>query len=215
MSTTVYAFAGGSAAALVGLIVSDAKKNAAGVWFFKPLASVLFVAAALANGAWGTDFGKMIAVGLVLGAVGDVLLIPRSQGFFLAGLVSFLAGHVLYAVAFAARGIDLTHTAIAAVVMLLPAILIGRWLLPHVERKMKGPVLVYMAVISAMVALAYGTLCVRADGAAVLLGAAIAFYASDLCVARDQFVKRGPENRIVGLPLYYGAQIAFALSVAG
>ena len=48
----------------------------------------------------------------------------------------------------------------------------------------------------------------------LVLAGAIAFYLSDLTVARDRFVTRGFENRIVGLPLYYTGQVLLALSVA-
>jgi hypothetical protein len=46
----------------------------------------------------------------------------------------------------------------------------------------------------------------------VLLGA-VMFYASDLSVARDRFVKRGFLNRVWGLPLYYAAQLVLASTV--
>lgn len=46
----------------------------------------------------------------------------------------------------------------------------------------------------------------------VLLVAPLAFFVSDLAVARDRFVEPGFVNRFVGLPLYYGAQIVFAAS---
>ena len=42
--------------------------------------------------------------------------------------------------------------------------------------------------------------------------AAVAFYLSDVSVARDRFVAPGFGNRIWGLPLYYAAQLLFALS---
>ena len=43
--------------------------------------------------------------------------------------------------------------------------------------------------------------------------AAVAFFCSDLSVARDRFVAPGFANRAWGLPLYYAAQLAFAWSV--
>jgi hypothetical protein len=46
----------------------------------------------------------------------------------------------------------------------------------------------------------------------VRLGALL-FAASDLAVARDQFVRPGLANRMVGLPLYYAAQVLLALAV--
>ena len=42
-----------------------------------------------------------------------------------------------------------------------------------------------------------------------LLLAAVVFFLSDLCVARDRFVSPGWENRAVGLPLYFGAQLLY------
>ena len=41
---------------------------------------------------------------------------------------------------------------------------------------------------------------------------ALAFYFSDISVARDRFVGAGFGNRLWGLPLYYFAQILFALA---
>jgi hypothetical protein len=49
---------------------------------------------------------------------------------------------------------------------------------------------------------------------ALVLGGAVAFYLSDLFVARDRFVVEGFTNRLVGLPLYYGGQYLLAFSVA-
>jgi len=43
----------------------------------------------------------------------------------------------------------------------------------------------------------------------------LAFAASDISVARDRFVAPAFINRAWGLPLYYVAQISFALSVGG
>ena len=43
------------------------------------------------------------------------------------------------------------------------------------------------------------------------MAAAVAFYLSDVSVARDRFVAPGFGNRIWGLPLYYAAQLLFAL----
>jgi len=42
---------------------------------------------------------------------------------------------------------------------------------------------------------------------------ALAFAVSDVAVARNRFVAPGPMNKAWGLPLYYAAQLAFALSL--
>ena len=48
----------------------------------------------------------------------------------------------------------------------------------------------------------------------MVLAGAVLFFLSDLGVARDRFVSPGVWNRAVGLPLYYGAQLLLAASVA-
>jgi len=67
----------------------------------------------------------------------------------------------------------------------------------------------YLAAISLMVVLAAGTM--AAAGPQLLIGA-LMFAVSDIFVARDRFVSPSVANRLWGLPLYYGAQLIFALS---
>jgi len=141
---------------------------------------------------------------------GDLLLIPRSKALFRAGLVAFLCGHVAYAVAFGVRGVSWPATGLALAAIAVVAIGVARWLLPHVEPAMRGPVRAYVIVISAMVALSIGT--VAARGNPWIVVAALAFYLSDLSVARDRFVAATWWNKAWGWPLYFGAQLIFAWS---
>jgi uncharacterized membrane protein YhhN len=53
-----------------------------------------------------------------------------------------------------------------------------------------------------------------AGGTVLILIGAVAFYLSDLAVARNRFVAPGVANRLWGLPLYYLAQLMLAWSVA-
>ncbi|MEE4661718.1 MAG: lysoplasmalogenase family protein, partial [Halieaceae bacterium] len=69
-------------------------------WLFKPLAALCFVALALNLDALDTVYGRWLLAGLLLCLLGDVLLIAKSDAAFLAGLASFLLGHLLYGVAF-------------------------------------------------------------------------------------------------------------------
>lgn len=177
-------------------------------WLIKPAAALTFIVAGAWASPWTSAWHVALFVGLVLAAGGDVLLIPKSDRAFLGGLVSFLLGHVAYAVAFALRGVAAPPAAIAAGVMVLAAAVVLRWLWPNVRGGMRGPVLAYVVVISAMVALGVGTYAARANP--WLLGGAIGFYLSDLAVARDRFVKKGFVNRAWGLPLYFGSQLALA-----
>jgi uncharacterized membrane protein YhhN len=178
---------------------------------FKPPASVGFVICALFAGANSTPYGRWVLAGLVLCLLGDLFLLSRARRPFKAGLFSFLLGHLGYAVAFVVRGVDGLWVATAAVILVAIALPVGRWLLPHLSAAMRSPVLAYIAVISLMAALGAGAF--GASREPILLAAPAAFYLSDLAVARDRFVQRTFVNRLWGLPLYYTAQLLFAMSV--
>ena len=70
--------------------------------------------------------------------------------------------------------------------------------------------LAYVAVITTMVIGGFAVSLRGAGAHGLVTAGAVAFYLSDLAVARDKFVTRDPMNRIVGLPIYYGAQLLFA-----
>jgi uncharacterized membrane protein YhhN len=168
---------------------------------------------ALRAGVPGSTYGRWVLAALALSWLGDVLLLPKSMTAFRFGLGSFLVAHLAFAAAFVARGVAYGAAAIAGVIAIAIALPVGRWLLPHVKTSMRPPVIAYMAAISAMVALAVGTTAAHPE--ALLLVAALAFYSSDLSVARDRFVAPGFINRAWGIPLYYAAQLMFALTIYG
>ena len=177
----------------------------------KPIASIGFIAAALDRGAFDSTYGRILFIGLILAAFGDVFLLGSTRPAFLAGLVSFLLGHVVYVIAFMTLGIDPLWTLIAVLAVGLLAATVVRWLHPNLSPDMVGPVLAYVAVISLMVIAASG---VFAEGATgwILVGA-IGFFLSDLAVARNQFVVESITNRVWGLPLYYASQLILAWTV--
>ena len=177
---------------------------------FKAAASTGFVALAVSLGALGTRYGQAIVVALAFSWCGDVLLVSRNKKLFLAGLVSFLLGHFGFAAAFLMRGVAWPWSLGALVGVVPVAAVLARWIVPQVERDMRAPVVAYMAVISAMVLLAFGTFGLK--GTLIIpLGASV-FYVSDIFVARDRFISPGFVNALYGLPLYYGAQVLLALS---
>jgi uncharacterized membrane protein YhhN len=118
---------------------------------------------------------------------------------------------VAYAGSFLIAGVSASWALVAGGVALAAAWVVVRWLLPHVEKDMRGPVLAYIGVISVMLSLAIGTL--GADRTALIAAGAALFYISDLFVARDRFVTPSFLNTLIGLPLYYLAQVLLALSV--
>jgi uncharacterized membrane protein YhhN len=173
----------------------------------KLAASVCFVAVGFAAGALDTTFGKIMLVGLVLSLFGDLFLALDGRGPFVSGLLAFLAAHIAYVVAFAERGLgDALYVPLLGVTV--AAVAIGSWLLPTVPKELRTAVVAYIAAISVMVALAVSTNTHAVDWR-IPIGA-VAFYLSDITVARDRFAAPGFVNRVVGLPLYYVGQLLLA-----
>jgi uncharacterized membrane protein YhhN len=180
--------------------------------FPKMAAATAYIAVAIAVGVLDTTFGKIMLVGLVLSWLGDLFLTYSGRTTFVAGLVAFLAGHVAYVAAFANRGFgdELYLPALALIVIPIP---IAGWLLPTVPRELKAPVVAYMVVITLMLAAASQTSFAVSDWR--IPAGALAFYLSDLGVARDRFAAPGLVNRLVGLPLYFGGQLLLAWAAGG
>lgn len=198
--------------AVASLLWAELRNSQAGVWIAKPIASAIFVATALLAGALDSTFGLLILMALLLSWLGDVLLIPQRQNLFVAGLASFLLAHLAFSAAFFQHSLDTMYLLIAAIVMLVVAVLVMRWLWPFLPIGLRVAVVAYMAAISLMVVLAVGAM---ADyGPHIVIGAVL-FAISDLFVARERFVVESVTNRLVGLPLYYGAQLILALSITG
>ncbi|MEM8609013.1 MAG: lysoplasmalogenase [Myxococcota bacterium] len=176
----------------------------------KTFASLGFLVAAVGFGAFDSFYGRVVFVGLALGALGDVCLLGKGEKAFVAGLVAFLLGHVAYVVAFATLPLSTPTAFIAAVAMAAVMALVANWVFPH-ARDMRSAIAVYMLVIAAMCTVAIGA---RGEGAPWMIPAgAILFTVSDLSVVRDRFVAPGFINRLWGLPLYYAAQLIIAWSI--
>lgn len=194
---------------LVGTLASASLgRHIAGL--FKMVASTGFIGAAIDAGAFHSVYGGLILAGLFFSWWGDLFLISGNARIFLMGVGAFFLAHVAYAAAFVALGINAPGMLGAAAVLTVPAVLMLRWLHPHLG-DMRNPVQAYVAVISLMVALAAGAAMAGATWL-VPVGAAV-FYVSDIFVARDRFVTPSALNQRIGLPLYYAAQIALAFSV--
>ncbi len=195
---------------LAGLLLGEWKDRPTLRAVSKPFASLGFIVAAIGFGALESSYGKVILVGLVLGAIGDVCLLGKAKQYFIAGLVSFLLGHVAYVVAFSGIPISTVPALVAAAVMTVLMAAIARWVFPHAP-DMRVPIGIYMLVIAVMCVVAIGA---GAAGAPWMIPVgAVMFTASDIAVVRDRFVAPGFVNRLWGLPLYYAAQLIIAWSI--
>jgi uncharacterized membrane protein YhhN len=196
-----------------GLLVAEYRASDLGRWIAKPLASASFVVFAIGCGALHSAYGRTVLLALALSFFGDVLLIPKNMVVFRIGVASFLAAHIALAVAFVNVGVAAKSLFVSAIPIFAISGFVASRILPHVPKDLRGAVVAYVVVISAMLTCA--TSCALHVSFALIFVAALAFYISDLSVARDKFIAPGFINRAWGLPLYYAAQLALAWSVVG
>ncbi|MCL4744476.1 MAG: hypothetical protein KJZ83_03575 [Burkholderiaceae bacterium] len=198
--------------AFVGLVVAECFRWRPARVVFKLLASSAFVALAWTLPGSVTDYGRLIVAALVLSWLGDVCLLSARSSLFLCGLAAFLLAHVAFAAAFALGAFDL-HALVAALAVLVPVgVLTMRWLWSSLSTSFRGAVGAYVTAIVAMCALAVASS--SASGNMQVAIGALGFAASDLAVARDQFIRAGILNKLWGLPVYYASQLALAWSIA-
>ncbi|MCU1499758.1 MAG: putative rane protein, partial [Acidimicrobiales bacterium] len=102
-----------------------------------------------------------MVVGLVLSLAGDVFLM-LDERWFVAGLGSFLCGHIAYVVGLQLADTSLVGSLVGLAIVVACIATIGRRIVAGVaageHREMVPPVIAYLVVISAMVVSAFGTL---------------------------------------------------------
>ena len=155
-------------------------------------------------------------VGLILGLCGDILLMFQKDMWFIAGLFSFLLGHIAYVIGFFSVGIA---SPLWAVLLLLVPVygVVAFVLIPILkatEKEMKVSVFAYGLVIGAMLFSAL-TLILKPnwDSTAVVLaitGAGL-FVTSDAMLAAWKFLDKNTE--FWPMVTYHLAQMAIAASV--
>ncbi|MEJ7584734.1 MAG: lysoplasmalogenase [Acidimicrobiales bacterium] len=136
-------------------------------------------------------------------------MLPRD--LFVAGLASFLLGHVAYVVGLATVHESWTWFALGAAAALVAVSIIGPRILAGVGRadpSLRAPVVGYMAVISAMVMTAWATT------RALAVTGAMLFYASDAVLAWNRFVHEQRWGRLTVMVTYHLGQIGLVLSLA-
>ena len=180
-------------------------------YLFKPLTLVFIIAIALLSKNPVSPFYRQaIIAGLLFSLVGDIFLMLPSDRF-VPGLVSFLAAHVFYIVAFTSEsGRALSFWT------LIPFVIYGclmlRLLWPHLG-KMRLPVVIYLLVILTMGWTAAGRrLLTNQEGSLLAFLGAVLFVASDSLLAVDKFKGRFRSAHLLILGTYFTAQWLIALS---
>ena len=200
---------------LTALLLSEKAGWTRGKITFKFILSSLFISLAFVQTALDPRYAAAVIGGVMVCLLGDVALAVPGQTAFRIGLVAFLLGHVGYIVAFtmlARPGVAMWVTAVAAVPV---STIVYARLLPFLNG-MRHPVMGYVVVITLMLITAgalFGAADYSATGRLLVINGALAFYISDLFVARQRFVHASFYNRLIGLPLYYLGQFQIAYSI--
>lgn len=203
-------------------IAVEHKEKYVGAVCLKGSASIVFViiGAIAFAAASNAQFAKLVFIGLILGAVGDILLNLRfvfeknGQKIFLMGIAAFLAGHILYLAALVPQSESLWLCIIIGAVI-AAAILAYIFKTMEVKTAFKVFGIFYIGAVVIMTAIAIGNL-IANPGATTWLYAigAVLFTVSDIVLIFNTF---GSEQkfslRITNLSLYYVGQLLIACSL--
>ncbi|HEX4905242.1 MAG TPA: lysoplasmalogenase [Acidimicrobiales bacterium] len=170
----------------------------------KPLVLVLLVATALAVDPVDDGQRAWFVVALVLSLAGDVFLLPAVDRF-VPGLASFLLAHVAYIVGLT-RDAGTPAPAVA-VVLLVPVAMRVIGAVRHREPELLAPVVVYITVIAAMVAMALRS------GDVVAAAGAVTFATSDSILALDRFDRHRRWMPLAVMVTYHVAQALLVVSL--
>ncbi|MCB9421405.1 MAG: lysoplasmalogenase [Ardenticatenaceae bacterium] len=182
------------------------------VYIFKPLTTLLIIWMALTGPTAAPLLYKwLIIIGLVFCLGGDIFLMLPAK-YFIAGLVSFLIGHLVYIVAFVSDS-GFHPAPIWLILLAAYGFIFYRILAPGLA-KMRVPVIAYILTILTMAWQAWGRWSALPAAGTLLaaVGAAL-FVASDSFLAYDRFRQKFAMARVVVLSTYWAAQWLIAYSV--
>jgi len=202
-------------------IVVEHKEKYVPAVILKGTASLFFVTVGVIMILKGSN-DKLVLIGLILGLVGDVLLNLRfvftkiGSKVFLAGVASFLIGHILYVVAIVTENTPvLLCTIIATVGAAIILTIIFKVLDVKLSYKIFG--ILYIGAVCLMTSFAIGNYITLSNTKNLLYAiGAFSFLISDVVLIFNSFGKNPKFSlRITNLSLYYIGQILIALSMFG
>jgi alkenylglycerophosphocholine/alkenylglycerophosphoethanolamine hydrolase len=176
----------------------------------KPLTLVALIGVAVLLDPSDPSVRTWFVAGLVFSLAGDIFLLWADR-LFVAGLASFLIGHICYIIGFFVGGVTPLGIAFGLVAVAVAMAALGRRILSAVkngdEPELLAPVVAYIGVISVMVVAAFGS------ANPLAIGGSLSFYASDALIAWNRFVEEYPWGRIAVIVTYHAAQVALVLSL--
>lgn len=170
----------------------------------KPATLVLLIGVAVTLDPVDPTIRAWMVIGLVLSLAGDVFLM-LDEKWFVAGLGSFLLGHIAYVVGLQLAPRSLGWTAVGLAFVIIAIATVGRRVVLGVRAgehpEMVGPVVAYLVVISMMVVSAFGTAAPWA-----IVGASL-FYVSDATLAWNRFLDQRRFGPLTVMVTYHLGQI--------
>ena len=198
-------------------IVAQARDDRQGVYFFKPLTTlIILVGAAFLFPPAPPLYRGLIVIGMGFSLGGDILLMLPGERL-VAGIGVFLLAHLAYLAAFSLAN----PVAPGQLVWLLPflafcaVVLADRW---SVLGRFKVPVVAYAVVISTMAwraAMRGRTVVIPRQTFLCGLAGACLFVVSDALLVLRRFGRRVPGGPSLELAAYWSAQFLIAASVRG
>jgi uncharacterized membrane protein YhhN len=148
---------------------------------------------------------------LVCSLAGDIFLMLPGD-LFVAGLAAFLVGHLAYLVGFWVDGPSFGALIVAVIVTVAAVTPVARRVLGAIvargePRELRGAVVAYMVVISAMLATALAT------GNLLAAAGAVLFVASDSMIAWDRFVRKFAWAPVAIMVTYHLGQAGLVASL--
>ena len=190
-------------------------------YIFKPATLIAFVLGAwlLGQRVGGSRLALWFVAALVFSLAGDIFLMLPDEKWFVPGLLAFLVGHVCYIIGFNPTWPPIGAIAIVAVVAVVDWIV-----LPKIIRgvrdsgapKLQGPVIGYGVILSLMLVSAWATWFRPGWGSTGRLLAGLGgtlFFASDLMLAWNKFVRPSRVLHVAVIATYHLGQLALALTV--
>lgn len=198
----------------------EKKENYNTAVVLKGVASLLFVLFGFSN-YMGVARDRYIIAGLIIGMVADILLnlrfcVPKefSQKVFLVGILTFLAGHIVYLIGvFPFNG----HPVLSILLAAIMTFLILKWIFSKItaEKAFKIFGIVYIGAIVLLNCVALFNV-VGNSGTffMVFFVGCVLFLASDIILILNTFGSETRfELRIANIMLYYLGQLMIALSL--
>jgi uncharacterized membrane protein YhhN len=186
-------------------------------WIAKPAALLALIFWFTLVGMWQ---GPLVwfGAGVVASMIGDVLLMLPG-GFFLSGLLVFMAAHVCYIIGFNTSAPLWSWQAVLMLIITLVVLgVLLEMFLVNLQRKPGNqaviiPVTIYGVIISLMVVSAMMTPFRpgwSSLAAALAIVGAVLFFVSDITLALNRFIRPLAHSSLMVMVTYYLGQIAIA-----